>query len=112
MLEDIGQFFIGLFQKLFKFLNDLVLGIWETVKTFFLDIFYALYDLFLSIFSGMITSIPVPSSWVSESPLNSLPVQTLYVLYELGILQFFAIIFSAWLIRFTINLIPSWATRA
>lgn len=100
-----------LFAKLFTFLRDMVVTVWTVIKTFVLDFLFALYDGFLSLFESLIMSIPVPASWSTSNPLDSLPAQTLYVLYEIGLLQALAIILSAWLIRWVINLIPAAFTR-
>lgn len=111
MLDDIINFFTSIFVKVFSFVRDIFYDLWEAIKNFFLDVSYAIYDVFLSIFETLVTSIPVPSSWVTSDPLSSLPAQTLYVLSEIGIVQALAIVFSAWLIRLLINFIPAAFTR-
>ncbi|MCM2263554.1 MAG: DUF2523 domain-containing protein [Desulfuromonadales bacterium] len=111
LMNKIIDYFTPFFARLFAFLRETLTGLWETIKGYLVDFLFALFDVSLTVFETIVTLIPVPSSWSTVNPMDSLPAQTLYVLYEIGILQALAIILSAWLIRWAINLIPAAFTR-
>jgi len=78
----------------------------------FRDFLFYHFDLVLSFVEGLVTDIPAPSFLQSVSGIwDALPPQMVYILGQIGIVQALSILGGAFLVRFTLNLIPSVFTR-
>lgn len=103
---------------MFDWVNDVVeflrasfLAMWQAVKTFFVDLLFAIFDGVLSVLSDLASAIPVPSSWSQGDVWGGLPSTFHFICSSLNIGTCFAIIAGAYGVRFLLNLIPGAFTR-
>lgn len=76
-------------------------------------IFFTIFDGFLSVLESIIAAIDFSSvAFNYAAAWSNLPTQLIFLINATGLPQCFAMLGSAYLIRLTLNLIPSWATRA
>lgn len=111
MISDAIATIWDFFQTIWDWFAATAVALFDAVWEMLLNILFSLFDVLLSAFSTLITSIPVPVSWSVTNPLGSLSGQILYLLNAIGVVQALAILSSAYLIRFTLNLIPGAFTR-
>ncbi len=77
----------------------------------FIDFPYDVFDSILTFVEGVILSINIDFSGISNVWVG-VPPQLLYILQRIHFTDTLLFFFSIVLIRFIVNLIPSWATRA
>ena len=110
-----------MFHKLWSFLDAFWDGI-VFVFHFILDaivyiigtIVYYIYAALLATIEVFINSIDTAtlSFFDDTNPWSELPVQVIYILNILDFPTLLTMLAASYLIRFLLNLIPSWATRA
>ncbi|MGD9817146.1 MAG: hypothetical protein AB7V04_00455 [Desulfomonilaceae bacterium] len=92
----------------------------ETGFTWILDGFILLVQfVFFTIFDGLLTVIETTLAVIDLSSVvfnyaaawSNMPTQLIWLITAVGLPQCFTILGAAYLIRLTLNLIPSWATR-
>ena len=109
MLDDIWKYIEGIYDFLVG-LPDYLLGLILDVLGYCVDLSFTVLALFLEY---TLKLIAIPSSLLtSAANMAGLPPLGVYLLTALGLGQIMAMIATAYTIRFAINLIPSWATRA
>ena len=73
---------------------------------------YTLLDGLLLVVEGTLSAIDLSSVIFNYAATwSNLPTQLVWLINAIGLPQCFAILGAAYLIRLTLNLIPSWATR-
>ena len=107
----------------FAVIIDWLSSFWQTVLTFCkwtLDGLILLFQfVFFTIFDGLLTVIETTLAAVDLSSVlfnyaaawSSMPTQLVWLINAVGLPQCFAILGAAYLIRLTLNLIPSVFTR-
>lgn len=76
-------------------------------------IVFFFFDTFCTLVEYAIGLISLPANLTTNLfDWAGLPPQLLYILNAIGIPTCLGIVSSAYLVRFLLNLIPSWATRA
>lgn len=109
MLDDL----VALVHRIISFFADFFVSAWDAVKDWCVNVVFDVYDANLTMLESVINAIPVPDSFTSNLDFwSGLPGQAFYILGLLKIHIVLAVIFGAYTVRFLLNLIPSWATRA
>lgn len=89
-----------------------MLWILDALITLLQFVFFTILDGFLSIIETFITALDLSSvAFGYAAAWSSLPPQLIWLINAVGLPQCFTLLGSAYLIRLTLNLIPSWATR-
>lgn len=75
-------------------------------------VFFSIFDGLLLIIEGFFTALDFSSVIMNYSAVwSDLPPQTIWLLNQLALPQGLALLAGAYVIRLTLNLIPSWGTR-
>lgn len=109
MLDYINGFIAVFWEKVV----DVFLWLFDNLLDLISGIFYFIYDGFLTLIEGIINGLDFTETAVLNS-FNSwdlLPPQVIWLLNYLDLHLILVVLASAFLIRITLNLIPSWATR-
>lgn len=101
----------GIYEFLEKFWNQII-SVFDWILDSFLYlvgmIFYFLLDFILNCIEGIVNSIDFANSGIFNifDSWGILPDQVLWILNYLNIMQMLTYLFSAYLVRMTLNLIP------
>lgn len=97
-----------MFETLKAFFYFILTPVFDAIKY----ILFFFFDVFCSLVEFAVSLIEIPGN-VASGLFNwaGLPGQVLYVINAIGLSACLSILASAYLIRFTLNLIPSWLTR-
>jgi len=108
IFDAIQRFVTGFVELLKQFgywFLDFVYGMLESLFYFFFDKFCDLVEWFFLLIDFKNDLFQTSLAW------SSMPDQMIYILNQVGFDNGLLIITSAILIRLTLNLIPTWATR-
>jgi len=104
IIDFLGAFFTNLYN----------FGKWifDSLSNALLYILYQVVDLFCSAIEGLINLVDFPSLAFSQAAMwANVDPNAIYIIDQLMIPECCAMIATAYAVRFTLNLIPSWATR-
>ena len=111
-MDGLVNYIIGILANLWAAVSSWVAAAIDTVTSFFLDLFFNIFDYFLSVLQGFIP-VEVPN-WLPSDPTSiwgGLPSTCLDILYKLGVDDALLIVLVAMGVRLSLNFIPSVFTR-